>query len=68
MAPTYSKYSKLASANQDADKGEQHRLYMTLQPIPLKRPAQLILEDGNDASLKLQAVPTDPEKQSHKNV
>jgi hypothetical protein len=40
MAPTYSKF---ASTNQDADKGEQQWLRMTLPPIPLERPDQVVL-------------------------
>ncbi len=38
---------------------------MTLPPIPLERPEQMKLEDGNQVSFKIRAAPTDPDSQLH---
>jgi hypothetical protein len=50
-------YSKFASsANEEENCAESRKLCMTLPPIPLERPEQMKLEDGNYVSFKLRAV------------
>ena len=56
MAPMYSKFA--SSANEEGNRAESRKLCMTLPPIPLERPEQMKLEDGNYVSFKLCAVPT----------
>ena len=61
MAPMYSKFA--SSANEEENRAESRKLRMTLPPIPLERPEQTKMADGNYVSFKLRAVPTDPGSQ-----